>query len=51
MSASAPKWLWCPASMAALEYVHTDYGEFRFDPTTFGDLTRGQVMVGAGFRF
>jgi len=34
-----------------IEYVHTDYGEFRFDPDTFGDLTRGQVMVGAGFRF
>jgi len=34
-----------------LEYVHTDYGEFRFDPQTFGELTRGQVMVGAGWRF
>jgi len=34
-----------------IEYVHTDYGEFRFDPETFGELTRGQVMVGAGWRF
>ena len=34
-----------------IEYVHTDSGEFRFDPETFGDLTRGQVMVGAGWRF
>ncbi len=34
-----------------IEYVHTDYGEFRFDPETFGDLSRGQVMVGLGLRF
>lgn len=34
-----------------VEYVHTDYGEFRFDPTTFGDITRGQAMVGLGLRF
>lgn len=34
-----------------LEYVHTDSGEFRFDPETTGDLTRGQVLVGLGLRF
>lgn len=34
-----------------LEYVHTDYGEFRFDPETIGEFTRGQVMVGLGLRF
>ena len=33
------------------EYVHADYGEFRFDPQTFGELTRGQAMVGLGLRF
>jgi outer membrane immunogenic protein len=34
-----------------LEYVHTDYGELDFEGETAGDFTRGQVMVGAGFRF
>jgi outer membrane immunogenic protein len=34
-----------------IEYVHTDYGDFRFDPTTFGKVDRGQVMVGLGLRF
>ena len=34
-----------------LEYVHTDYGEFDFDGEDLGELTRGQLMVGAGLRF
>jgi len=34
-----------------IEYVRTDYGDFRFDPETFGDFERGQVMVGLGLRF
>ena len=34
-----------------LEYVHTDYGEFDFEGEDLGKFTRGQVMVGAGFRF
>ena len=34
-----------------IEYVHTDYGDFEFDGESLGDLTRGQVMVGAGLRF
>lgn len=34
-----------------VEYVHTDNGEFQFDPTTFGELSRGQAMVGLGLRF
>jgi outer membrane immunogenic protein len=34
-----------------LEYVHTDYGDLEFEGETAGDFTRGQVLVGAGFRF
>ena len=34
-----------------LEYVHTDYGEFEIDEETIGDFTRGQLMVGLGYRF
>jgi outer membrane immunogenic protein len=34
-----------------IEYVHTDHGEFQFDPETTGELTRGQAMVGLGLRF
>jgi len=34
-----------------IEYVRTDYGDFRFDEDTIGGLDRGQVMVGLGLRF
>lgn len=34
-----------------LEFVKTDYGEFRFDPETFAEFDRDQLMVGLGLRF